>query len=139
MGWGSQTLVNNVLETLFGPVQTWLGQHPVFFWLSSHPLWLLALILLLLFLFSGLLRAVAGLTEQLWLGLLKLPIWLVQGLWQSSLFLLRRAKSTPPSIPPLAAAPPDRLTQVLERLEALRQEQEALLKEMRELTQRPPG
>jgi hypothetical protein len=144
--WGGQSLVESFIDALFGPVQDWLVQHPLWLWLFTHPLWLLGAILLALFLLAGLLRAIAGLTEQLWLGLLRLPILLVQTLWQGGLFLWRlvgqpanqlTAKSlvqpttqlTLPAAQPTAKS--DRLTEIVDRLEALRQEQDELLKEVK--------
>ncbi|HEY9663240.1 MAG TPA: hypothetical protein V6C65_32745, partial [Allocoleopsis sp.] len=100
-------------------------------WFVSNPFWLLIAMLAALFLLSGLLRAIAGLTEKLWLTLLKLPFILVQTVWRSSLFLLLRPfeKSTVASL--TASPAPDRLTEILNRLEALRQEQDELLQEVR--------
>lgn len=152
--WGGQNLVESFIDALFGPVQDWLVQHPLWLWLFTHPLWLLGTILLALFLLAGLLQAIAGLTEQLWLGLLRLPILLVQALWQGSLFLLRRLVRQPsnqlmtkslvqfptdqlalPTAQPTAKS--DRLTEIVNRLEALRQEQDELLKEVKLLLNNP--
>jgi hypothetical protein len=132
--WGfSSDFVTRFLDALLAPIQDWLAQHPVFLWLATHPWWLLITILVILFLLSGLLRAVAGLTEKLWLGLLRLPILLVQWVWRGSLFLLRRPFAPKPLALQASVTPPDRLTEVLDRLEALRQEQDELLKEVKSL------
>lgn len=132
--WGfGQGAVNSFWESLTAPVQDWLSQHPLLLWLAAHPLWLLGTVLLLLFLLSGLLRAVASLTEKLWLGLLRLPILLMQWAWRGSLFLLRRpaAKSGLLGSTELTNPSSDRLTEVLERLETLRQEQDELMQEVK--------
>jgi hypothetical protein len=95
------------------------------YWIAVHPLYDLGLGLAVLFLLAGLLKAIARLTERLWLALLQSPLrlgkWLLSRLAQ--LFKLR-----------LAPEPvPDRLPEILTRLEALRQEQDALLHEAHRL------
>ncbi|WNZ25402.1 hypothetical protein HJG54_22810 [Leptolyngbya sp. NK1-12] len=137
--WGfKDSIVNGLLDSLLTPVQDWLSQYPTLLWLAMHPLWLLGTILLLLFLLSGLLRAIARVTEKLWLWLLMFPVTLVRWLWQGTLFLLSRpfsGKSLPQSsfVNPPALETPDRLTEVLNRLESLRQEQNELLQEVKVL------
>jgi hypothetical protein len=123
----SQRWVEIFWKSLSAPFQAWLEQHPILSWLASHPLWLLAIILLTLFLLSGLLRAVASLTEQFWLLLLRLPILMVQWVWQGSLLLLR------PIRPKAEPSAPNRLAELLERLETLRQEEEDLMQEIKSL------
>jgi hypothetical protein len=150
LDWGLNggSLLDGFWDALTAPIQDWLGQYPVLLWLGIHPLWLVVVILLVLFLLSGLLRAVAGLTEKLWLVLLRLPILLVRWVWRGTLFLLSRPFAAKPVAqsslaqsslvksslvnPPLLDSA-DRLTEVLDRLEALRQEQDELLKEVKSL------
>lgn len=134
-GFNSDSLFTSFWDSLTAPVQNWLGQYPVFLWLWTHPLWLVLLVLLVLFLLSGLLRAVAGLTEKLWLALLSLPVTLVRWVWRGSLFLLSRPFASKPvmqsSLLHSSVDSADRLTEVLDRLEALRQEQDELLREVK--------
>lgn len=127
-------------NSLTAPLQTWLSQYPGAAWLLANPGWLIVAVVVALFLLSGLLRAVAGLTEQLWLGLLRLPFQLVRWVWQGSLFLLRRPFAKPPQavqsslmVQPDSPTEPrsERLTEVLERLESLRREQDELMQEMK--------
>lgn len=131
--WGLDRGFSSLFDSLMAPVQDWLSRHPILLWLVIHPWWLLVAILVALFLLSGLLRAVAGLTEKLWLALLRLPILLGQWVWRGTLFLLRRPFTKPVVLPVNPVNPPDRLTEVLDRLEVLRQEQDALLKEVKSL------
>lgn len=147
MGWGlNQNLISGLWDSFTAPIQDWLSQHPLFFWLATHPWWLVAATLAVLFLLSGLLRAIAGFTEQIWIALLRLPIVLISWLWQGTLLLLRRPFQAKPTVVPshlgntplLSSQPseqPDRLTQVLDRLETLRQEQDQLLQEIKALLQ----
>lgn len=127
------------LDSLIAPVQDWLNQYPWLLWLTTHPWWLLVTVLLILFLLSGLLRAIAGLTEKLWLALLSLPVMLVRWIWQGTIFLLSRPFASKPAMMQSGLINPpnvhlqDRLTEVLDRLESLRQEQDELLKEVKVL------
>ena len=130
--WSGQNLVNSLWEALSAPFQAWLAQHPLMFWLASHPVWLIAVSLVMLLLLAGLLRAVAGLTEQLWLALLRLPIWLVQWIWRAVFLLLRPVLSK--AEPPSSSAPTaSRLSELLARLERLRQEEQELMQEIKSL------
>lgn len=123
-------MIESLQDALTTPVQAWLKQHWLLDWLISHPLWLLASVMLALFLFSGLLRAMAGLTERFWLALLRLPVLLGRWVWLGSSLLFR------PLFFPLSKAEqpvPSRLAEVLARLEALRQEEHELIQEMKSL------
>lgn len=150
MPWGfNQSMLNRLWESLTAPIWDWLNQYPVLYWLTLHPIWLLVTLVTLLFLLSGLLGAIARLTERLWLAILRSPITLIRWIWRGSLFLLSRlftAKSTAApsvsvkssvvtlgaaSLTPGALTSQDRLTEVLNRLEALRQEQDELLREVK--------
>lgn len=142
-------MLNRLWESLTAPIWDWLNQYPVLYWLTLHPIWLLVTLVTLLFLLSGLLGAIARLTERLWLAILRSPITLIRWIWRGSLFLLSRlftAKSTEApsvsvkssvvtlgaaSLTPGALTSQDRLTEVLNRLEALRQEQDELLREVK--------
>jgi hypothetical protein len=123
-------------DPVFQPVQTWLEMHPLWNWLLIHPLWLLGLIVLVLFLFAGLMGAIARLTEALWLALLQAPIRLVQLLFVSVAKLLKL-----PFAPKLSPVPPshpqERLTTILNRLEMLHQEQDELMQEVRSILSSP--
>lgn len=141
MGLGlNGSIANSILNAFLSPIQEWLSQHPQIGWFLTNPGWLLVVLVVALFLLSGLLRAVASLTEKLWLGLLKLPIRLVQWVWQGSFFLLRRPLAKPPVQLNLTGeseqSASERLTEVLERLELLRREQDELMQEMKSLLAR---
>jgi hypothetical protein len=130
--WSGQSLVNSLWDALSAPFQAWLAQHPLLFWLASHPVWLIAVSLVMLLLLAGLLRAMAGLTEQLWLALLRLPIWLVQWIWRAVFLLLRPVLSK--AEPPSSSAPTaSRLSELLVRLERLRQEEQELMQVIKSL------
>lgn len=131
----SYRLLQQLTHSVMTPFQEWLLAHPVWNWLFTHPVWLVGLIILSLFLFIGLLGAIAQLTETVWLAILQLPLKLVQLIFVGILALFRL-----PFRPKLTAAPSpnpetqtERLTLILNRLEALRQEQDELLSEVRSI------
>lgn len=123
---------DSILDATTAPFRDWLANHPIVFWLVTHPLWLLGSLLLLLFFLSGLLGAVSQLTQNLWLAILNFPVRLSQWIW-SRTFGLVRAIALPS--PPTSGSSPSqtRLTDILNRLDALQQEQDALLQELRTL------
>jgi hypothetical protein len=118
-------------------VQTWLMMNnPLLQWGFAHPLGGIVAVVVLVVLFGGLVRAIAQITEQLWVNLLQLPMragkWLL-----AQLFYLLKLK------PPIADKPqaliannpdPDRqLGEILVRLEHLQKEQTLLLQDIKTL------
>jgi hypothetical protein len=121
----SHTLLNPVLDS----VQAWMATHPVAAWLMNHPLWTIALFFISLLLCWGLLGAIARLIQQVWLLILQAPLKLLRWLF-GSLF-----KALPmPMLKPEASPEKQRqqhLIETIDRLEALQQEQEVLLQEVK--------
>ena len=113
----------------------WLNEHPTVHWMVDHPLGTVAIALVLIFLLAGLFRAIAYMTERLWLAILQAPIRLGQWVWRSLFSSFRAMGAIEKSAPSNAEQPPqrERLTQVLQRLDAIKQEQDQLLKELQEL------
>jgi hypothetical protein len=110
-------------------LQAWLLEHPIVAWLVLHPLWGLSLLGVVLLLFAGLWSAIARLTEGFWLTLVRLPFQLITWLFVTTTGLLMRRWVKPAP----TEASPDRLVEIMTRLEALQTEQEDLLQEMRQL------
>lgn len=113
-------------------VQHWLSDHPMLNWFVSHPFLTIGLVLVGMLLLQGLLRAIGHFTEQIWLMILRTPIQLSQQLLKL-LTLPFRAK-TPAELPPLETVQPEqkeRLAQLLNQLETLKQEQDKLLTEVK--------
>jgi hypothetical protein len=67
---GAQAMQNAMGEM----TQNWLMAHPILGWGVAHPFWALGMVVALAFMSGGLLRAIAQLTEQLWIDLLQLPM-----------------------------------------------------------------
>jgi hypothetical protein len=125
-------------------INQWLEQHPFWAWIFQHPVPSLVIFLLLLFLFWGLLKAVGRGTEQLWLFLLKTPFKILQPLfhfaWRAIGRLVnRRSKLSMMQVKndleltTLTISPQARMTEIVDRLQTLKQEQEILLTELRDL------
>lgn len=134
----TQQLTQQLTSSFLAPIQEWLLAHPMWHWLFTHPVWLLGLVLLVLFLFVGLLGAIARLTEALWLAILQSPLKLAQWLFVGVLMLLKlpfRPKLV--AAPQSATSPDERLSLILNRLEDLRQEQNELLDEVRSILALP--
>lgn len=113
-------------------VQMWIADHPVAAWVVAHPLWAIAMILLTLLSSWGLLGAIARFIQQAWLFILQAPLKLIYWLFGRTFKLFNRANAfqlTPLDQPNAQK----RLPEILDRLEILRNEQEALIQEMRSL------
>ncbi|MDX2097480.1 MAG: hypothetical protein SFW36_06855 [Leptolyngbyaceae cyanobacterium bins.59] len=129
----SRGIQHNMQEAIVGSFQNWLLQHPFLLWLVTHPLWSVGIVLLAIFLFWGLLQAVTRLTERIWLFILQAPLKLIQGGFRVLTFLISRKTPETTPIEVQKEDPRQRLTTIVNRLEALRQEQDALMQEMKQL------
>lgn len=122
----SQTLLKPVLQS----VQDWMATHPVIAWIMSHPLWAIALFLIALLFSWGLLGAIARLIQQAWWLVLQAPLkllrWLFNGLFKAFSTRVMKAEEIT-----LLEQREQRLLETLNRLEALRQEQEELMQEVK--------
>ncbi len=121
------TSVQDVVST---SITTWMTDHPMVSWFISHPLWTIALVLLALLLGWSLIGAIAQFTQRAWLFILQAPLKLAQSLSKGVLQPIKQADRLQ-SI--TLNAPQDtqkRLPEILNRLEILRQEQEALMTEI---------
>jgi hypothetical protein len=118
-------------------VRTWLiMDNPLLKWGFSHPLWGIVAVIVLVVLFGGLVRAIAQLTEQLWVNLLHLPMhagqWLVAQLFYRLKLKPRIADNPQASI----ANHPNldrQIGEIMVRLEHLQQEQTLLLQDIKTL------
>jgi hypothetical protein len=115
------------------PLQPWLSEHPLLAWFLGHPLGLFGAVALGLIVLVGIGSTLARLAETLGVQIVRFPValggWMVTALTQP---LRRQWKTRHP------VDSEDRLDAILDRLDALHQEQEALLGELRQhLAQRP--
>jgi len=119
-------------QALSAVIQTWMEEHPIAAWLIVHPLLSVGLLLVAIILLRGLLGAIAQLTERIWMAILRFPMKLASWLFTSTAQLFIRSTSdtqTPVEQP----TQQERLIAILARLEAIQQEQDQLLKEVREV------
>lgn len=117
-------------------ISHWLGQHPYLAWSIAHPLPSLGLILLFILSLLGLFKAIGRGVEQIWLFLLKTPFKLLQpilrAIWRGFLKIFGRGDGIPHSGGSANDEKPstERIDVIVDRLQALSQEQEKLLKEL---------
>lgn len=127
----TNTAVEASQQAIAASFANWLDAHPILAWLIAHPILTLVLLLLLWLLLGGLFRAIARLTEQVWLSAFQSPIklgqWLLGRVPQPFLssFNLRTANPSSNS-----NDKEQRLSSILSRLEEIKQEQEELWKEI---------
>lgn len=112
-------------------LQTWMQAHPLMAWLLIHPLLSLGLLLVVIVLLRGLLGAIARLTERIWIAILRAPVRLAS--WLFTLLTQWFVKAQPPPTFPEPPTQQDRLTVILNRLEAIQHEQDLLIKEVRSM------
>ncbi len=117
-------------DLLTNSTQTWLESHPTLNWILVHPLWSVGLALLLVFLFWGLLKAIAQFIEKLWLQILLAPFKLGQQMVKLVTPTFKHAADPKPTYLETDTGH-DRLVEILLRLEALKQEQDTLLQEVK--------
>jgi signal transduction histidine kinase len=114
----------------------WLVAHPYLAWAISHPLPGVGLLLVLIFALSGLIRAVGRGFEQIWLFLLKTPFRLLQPLfrwmWRSieRIFGHTSSRKEQLEFKGIATAQPEQIERIIDRLQAIHQEQQDLVGEL---------
>lgn len=125
-----QGAVADAMQNAFGgAMQQWMAEHRMWGWLIQHPLVSVGLLLVLLVLLQGLLSAIAQLIQRAGWALLRSP-------WKLSQWLLGfSAKSFQAALAPStkreAESQQQRLCELMDRLEVLKQEQDALLQEVK--------
>ena len=126
----SGTLSHSVQNVVATSMKGWMAEHPIVAWGMAHPLWSIALVILILFLVWSLLGAVAQLTQRAWLAVLQAPLKATQSLSRGMVRSFQRADAV--SSPKLDGQQEiqARLAEILHRLQALRQEEDVLMKEM---------
>lgn len=121
---------NGLHPPVWRPFSGFLEAYPLIGWLVAHPLWGLLAVGLGLLLLAGLWSAIARLTENFWLALVRLPFRLSAAAFSAVTSLWFR-RGRPERGEP--RTDPNRLTEIVTRLDLLQQEQAALMQEMRTL------
>jgi len=123
----NQTLSDGIQASINSSLNGWIDQHPQLVWLINHPLQSLGILLLGLFLFSGLLGAISRITEKFWLFILTYPFKIFSNSW------LLISKSLQKDDDNQKTEIQKRVTEILSRLESIRQEQTSLSQELESL------
>jgi len=129
----SGAIAHSVQDVVATSMKTWMAEHPIVSWTIAHPLWSIALIVLVVFLCWSLLGAIVQLTQRLWLALLKAPFKFTQLLSRGMFQSFQRADISSLTKMKGQQDVQERLAKISSRLEALHQEQEALMREMRSM------
>jgi hypothetical protein len=110
----------------------WLAGSSTLGWLIANPLWSAILLLISIFLFSGLFKAIGRGSERLWLFLLALPWILIKPVTQ--LFRIGFNRLVSKNIQTkIVADRGSRVQEIVTRLEQLDREQSDLISELSQL------
>ncbi|NUN66024.1 hypothetical protein HCU40_14980 [Pseudanabaena biceps] len=123
----NQTLSDGIQSSINSSLNGWIDQHPQLVWLINHPLQSFGILLLGLFLFSGLLGAISRITEKFWLFVLTYPFKIFSNSW---MFI---SKSLQKDDDNQKTKSQKRVAEILSRLELIRQEQTLLSQELESL------
>ena len=123
----NQTLSDGIQASINSSLNGWIDQHPQLVWLVNHPLQSFGIFLLGLFLFSGLLGAISRITEKFWLFVLTYPFKIFSNSW------LLISKSLQKDDNNQKTEAQKRVTEILSRLESMRQEETLLSQELESL------
>lgn len=131
----NRSISDGIQSAISASFNAWILDHPRLVWLVNHPLQTIGILLLIIFLFSGLFRAISSSTEKLWLFLLQAPFKLIQfifGLGYKSLGNVKAsglvAMKSNENL--TTSERQERITHILSRLAQIKQEQDLLLQEL---------
>jgi hypothetical protein len=129
------SLTDSIEAGLTSFVNNWFNDHPILFWILNHPIYDLGILLVVIFLFWGLLKAIGRLVEKAWIFVIIAPFKLIQsflGIGSKSLGnVMTSGLVTVPSNQTLNQG--DRkqdAANIINQLNALKQHQEKLLQEL---------
>ena len=123
----NQTLSDSIQASINSSLNSWVDKYPQLVWLINHPLQCFGILLLGLFLFSGLLGAISRVTEKFWLFILTYPFKIFSNSW---MFISKSLQKDDDSQKTEAQK---RIAEILSRLESMRQEQTLLSQELEAL------
>jgi hypothetical protein len=133
-------LSSGVIDSLFQrsttALQVWSSQHPIAGWFLLHPLVSLVTLVLSISLIWTLMALLGQLLQQTWLTILKAPLVVLLWTGRQMMRWMQDAIARPKS-PPVALPEGDRVTDILSRLEHIRQEQDDLMQELKALLEQP--
>ncbi|MGK7890980.1 MAG: hypothetical protein AB4042_16745 [Leptolyngbyaceae cyanobacterium] len=131
-----------IQRVVWQPIEQWLLHHPVANWFILHPLVLVLAGFATVLLLAGLLGAIAQLTENLWIRLLRLPFQLIWSLVRGTVNVTKVVIGRPtPALAELpeqqedVRSPQQELNDLLSRLEVVKQEEAELMQQIKSLVQ----
>jgi hypothetical protein len=120
----NQTLSDGIQASINSSLNNWIDQHPQIVWCINHPLQCLSIFLIGMVFFSGLLSALSKLTEKFWLLVLTYPSKILANIWVSISKSVNQDNGTQNT------ENQERITEILHRLEVIREEQTLLSQEL---------
>ncbi len=128
----NETLTESVNRAITVFIQQWAENNRILVWMITHPLWTLGILLLFIFLFWGLFRFFARLSEDVWYVILKYPIQLSKFIF-GSIFQVFKSIFKSKSSQDLSFDnnPKARLNRIVTRLDEIKTEEKELLEEMK--------
>ncbi|MBD2188167.1 hypothetical protein [Pseudanabaena mucicola] len=127
----NQTLAEGIKASVNAPLNNWINHHPQLIWIVNHPLQSFGISMLLLVFVSGLLGAIADITKKFWLLILTYPFTIITNL--GAAITKPNQMNQQGNQEGLGTNKQKRTAVILSRLEANRQEQILLLKELESL------
>lgn len=118
----SSAIANSVQEVILTSLQMWMVEHPAIAWIVNHPLLAIILVLFIFLVFWNLLNTIIKFIPQIFLLILKIPFISAFKFFQNTKVIQSNNLDMQ-----------ERLPNILIRLEELRQEQDDLMREMKEI------
>jgi hypothetical protein len=113
-------------------VNSWVEQHPLMIWLLQHPIISLISFFLIIILLFRLFSAIAQLLDKLWIWLIKSPIILIKSLFK---FKSKPTETTITVSQELPAIDPVQISQIIEQLAIIQQQQQQIMQDIATLKQ----
>jgi hypothetical protein len=125
----NQTLSDGIQTSINSSLNSWIEAHPRLAWLTNHPLQGFFVLLVGIFLFSGLLKAISDITAKFWLLILTYPFKLISSKLELISKPFQKSHEKAISVSEVTTDQ-QKLAVILNRLESIRQEQDLLLQEV---------
>lgn len=125
----NQTLSDGIQASINSSLNSWINAHPRLVWLIDHPLQGLLILLVGIFLFLGLLKAISDITARFWLLILTYPFKLISSKLKLISKSFQKDNKKAVSVSEVTIDQ-QKLVAILNRLESIRQEQDLLLQEV---------
>ncbi len=125
----NQILSDGIQASINSSLNSWINAHPRLVWLIDHPLQGLLILLVGIFLFLGLLKAISDITARFWLLILTYPFKLISSKLKLISKSFQKDNKKAVSVSEVTIDQ-QKLVAILNRLESIRQEQDLLLQEV---------